>query len=235
MTTNTEVRVSVARSEGLRLSERVRALHAVVLAEPPALCIERALLVTRHAREHAGDGAPTVVHKARALAHIFHHKSARIYPGELLVGCFTSHRVGGGIFPELHGLAVLEDLLVIGRREVNPLRLSWADRFRLVAEVVPFWATRNLPVRTFSNPLKTLAFLREQLDPTLYFINEAGGISHFVPDGGQPRRARARRVLLTPRVPPGGRRGVRARLRGRGGPAGAARAGAEVRQRRPAP
>lgn len=168
--------------EALGLSARVRALHEEVLHAPPALCIERALLVTRHAKAHVDDDEAVVVQKARSLAHVLRHKSARIYERELLVGCFTSSRVGGGMFPELHGLVLLEDLLVIDRREVNPLRLSWPDRLRLVGEVVPFWASRNLPARVFESPLRTLAFLKDQLDPTLYLINETGGISHVVPN-----------------------------------------------------
>ena len=38
--------VSARPEEALRLSPRVRRLHAEVLDEPRALCIERALLVT---------------------------------------------------------------------------------------------------------------------------------------------------------------------------------------------
>ncbi len=173
-------------SSTLQLSERVRELHAEVLTATPALCIERAVLVTRHFREGErtlpqGPDAPMVLRKARALSAVLVGKRARIWPNELLVGCFTSHRVGGGLFPELHGLPMMEDLTRFSSRAVNPFAVSPEDRSTLLREVLPFWATRAMPLRVF--PLhKQLAFLADQLSPTSHLVNESGGISHFVPD-----------------------------------------------------
>jgi len=122
-----------------------------------------------------------VVQKADALSYILGHKKAQIYPRELLVGCFTAHRVGGGLLPELHGVAMLEDLFAFEKRAVNPLTLSARERRQLVAEVAPFWLPRFLAMRI--RPLPTaLRFVFSQLDATSYLINETGGISHFVPD-----------------------------------------------------
>jgi len=165
----------------VQLSERVRGLHAEVLGATPALCAERAVLVTRYFREETEPRAPMVLRKARALAHVLAGKRAAIHPGELLVGCFTSHRVGGGLFPELHGLAMMEDLLGLSRREVNAFTVAAEDRAVLLRDVLPYWATRAMPLRVF--PLRRqLAFLADQMSPTTHLINEAGGISHFVPD-----------------------------------------------------
>ncbi|MEE9533048.1 MAG: hypothetical protein V3W06_01410, partial [Acidimicrobiia bacterium] len=62
-------------------------LHAEVLGISPALCAERAVLVTRYFREHADRGRPMVLQKAGALAHVLRNKRVRIYAQELLVGC----------------------------------------------------------------------------------------------------------------------------------------------------
>jgi formate C-acetyltransferase len=165
----------------LALSQRVRALHEEVLAGPPALCAERALLVTRYFRGGRDRHEPMVVRKAGALGQVLRQKQVRIYPRELLVGCITTHRVGGGLFPELHGVAMLEDLFRFERRGVNPLRLSRRDRWRLLVEVLPYWLPRFLAVRA-RPPRGTLRFLADQLAPTFYLINETGGVSHFVPN-----------------------------------------------------
>ncbi|HJN74790.1 MAG TPA: pyruvate formate lyase family protein [Myxococcota bacterium] len=97
------------RAEDLSPTERVLALHRQVLETSHALCAERALLVTRYHRQRDNRRQPAVLRSAGALAYVLRGKAVRIYPQELLVGNFTSHRVGGGLFSELHGVAVLED------------------------------------------------------------------------------------------------------------------------------
>jgi len=191
----------------LPLGVRVQMLHEQVRGAPPALCVERALGVTEWFRDQNDPVEPMVVQKAGALAHVLGNIGVRIHPGELLVGCFTSHRVGGVLFPELHGLAMLEDLFAFERRAVNPLRVSWGDRAQLLRAVVPYWAPRLLPLRAFGR-LRGLRFISEQLDPLFYLINETGGVSHFVPSyegllrrGTSGFRAEAKERLA--KVPPG--------------------------------
>jgi formate C-acetyltransferase len=163
------------------LNDRVLRLHEEVRGTPPALCAERARLVTRYFREVASRREPMILQRAGALAYLLRHKEARVYPGELLVGCFTAHRVGGGLYPELHGVAMLEDLFRFEDRKVNPLQVSRVDRRKLLTEVLPYWAPRFLALR--SRPLlASLRFIAEQLAPVSHLINESGGISHFVPD-----------------------------------------------------
>ncbi|MBI2898991.1 MAG: formate acetyltransferase [Planctomycetes bacterium] len=157
------------------MTPRLERLRDAILRTRPAVCAERALLVTEYFRRPSRE--PMIVRKAEALAHVLRRKRMRVYPDELLVGCFTSHRVGGSLYPELHGVAMMEDLFRFEKRKVNPLAISPADRRRLLAEVVPFWLPRALPGR-----VKGLAFLADQWNPTEYLINETGGIAHFVPD-----------------------------------------------------
>ncbi len=166
---------------GVELTDRVRALHQEVLSAQPALCAERAVLVTRYFRQRRNRRKPVAIQKAEALAQVLREKVAHIYPGELLVGCFTSHRVGGGLFPELHGVAMLEDLFRFERRKVNPLSVSARARRQLLAEVMPFWLPRFLSARIRPR-WQAARFIARQLGGTQYLINEAGGISHFVPD-----------------------------------------------------
>ncbi|MCC6524451.1 MAG: formate acetyltransferase [Polyangiaceae bacterium] len=162
-------------------SPRLRALDAELRAARHGLCAERALSVTRYFRERSHRHEPLPVRKAEALARVLADKTVRIHAEELLVGNFTSYRVGGGLYPELHGVAVLEDLFAFERRAVNPFTVAPLDQLRLLVEVVPYWLPRMMSVRG-RPPLAALRFLADQLEPTLYLLNETGGVSHFVPD-----------------------------------------------------
>ncbi|MBI4699750.1 MAG: glycyl-radical enzyme activating protein [Deltaproteobacteria bacterium] len=162
-------------------SPRVWRLRQAVQQSPPAICPERALLVTEYFRRHARSSEPMVLQKAEALRHVLRRRRAQIYDDELLVGSFSSKRVGGSIFPELHGVAVMEDLLAFRRREVNPLAIEPAEILALATRVLPYWSTRFLALRAFPLP-RALRFVGDQLGAKRYLINETGGISHFVPD-----------------------------------------------------
>ncbi|MBI2058240.1 MAG: formate acetyltransferase [Nitrospirae bacterium] len=166
---------------GVNLTQRVRRLHEEVRGSSPALCGERAFLVTRYFRTLADPKDPVILQKAGALEYILGHKAIHIYPQELLVGNFTSFRVGGQLFPELHGVAMMEDLFRFPKRKVNPLQISRAARRRLLTEVLPYWISRIMMTKAHPFP-RSLPFLAEMGDPTSYLINEVAGISHFVPD-----------------------------------------------------
>ena len=169
---------SVAR---LRLSARVCGLHEAVRSARRAVSAERALLVTRYFRNRTNRSKPVALQKAEALAYVLRHKRVRIHPRELLVGCFTPHRVGGELYPELHGVAMLEDIFRFERRQVNPFSISPAERRQLLLHVLPFWLTRFMLARV--RPLSSaLRLVLEQLHPRFCLINEAGGVSHFVPN-----------------------------------------------------
>jgi pyruvate formate-lyase/glycerol dehydratase family glycyl radical enzyme len=165
----------------LQLSDRTKTIHREIMAAKPALCAERAVLVTRYCRRRASGRKPAIQRRAEALATVLRDKVVRIHDSELLVGCFTSHRVGGGLYPELHGVPMLEDLLEFERREVNPLTVSAIERNQLLAEVVPYWLPRFLAMQIRPR-YRALPFIASQLAPTFYLINETGGISHIVPD-----------------------------------------------------
>jgi len=168
-------------NETTKLSRRVLSLHEEVRSFAPALCAERALLVTRYFKKEAGGQKPMIVRKAEALSFILANKTVCIYPRELLVGNFTSHRVGGGLYPELHGIAIMEDLFRFDRRPVNPFVVSKEDRSRLLREVVPFWFNRIMAVKGMPW-LQRIRFAANQITSKYYLLNEIGGISHFVPD-----------------------------------------------------
>ncbi len=163
------------------MNERIRGLRQAVLDAVPGVCPERALIWTRYHRDRANRKKPVPIRMAEAVSRVLAEKSIRIWPDELIVGNYTSRRVGGGIFPELHGLVQMTDLFSFPTRKENPLALSRADMARLAA-IAPFWATRFLAARVHKSRVTNARFIARQLSGREYVINETGGISHVAPD-----------------------------------------------------
>jgi pyruvate formate-lyase/glycerol dehydratase family glycyl radical enzyme len=162
-------------------SERFRRIKRELTGTPVYLCPERALLVTEFFKRHDDPSDPMPVRKAKALRYILANKSVRIYPDELIVGNVGSRRISAITQPELAGVFMSEELLWIQRRKTTPLRIAWSDRLKLLLKVIPYWLTRNMNIRAFKDRRHLLRYVREQLWPAYYLINEAGGIGHFLP------------------------------------------------------
>ncbi|MEZ4579082.1 MAG: pyruvate formate lyase family protein [Desulfobacterales bacterium] len=118
---------------------------------------------------------------AEAVRHVLLNKTVQIYPDELIVGNFTSRRVGGIIYPELGGVAALMEIFKFHKRKINPLSTSSEERWKLFS-ILPFWLTRWLPYAAFKSPIQKLAFAYRTLTAKEYQIYEAGGIAHLAPD-----------------------------------------------------
>lgn len=169
------------KTKTTRTTARLQQLKEAVLNYPPSICPERALLVTEYFKKKENRKKPMVIQKAEALAYILTHKTVRIYDGELIVGSTTAKRVAGPLFPELHGLPVMEDIFKFSDREINPLRIHKNEKTKLLTEVVPFWLTRFLAYKAMKGT-ELIKFITDQLNPKFYLINETAGIGHLIPD-----------------------------------------------------
>jgi len=167
--------------EALDQNLRVRQLKRTVQEAPPAICTERAHIWTRYHRDPANRYKPVAIQMAEALREVLLQKSIRIYPDELIVGNFSSKRVGGSLYPELHGIPMLEDLFKFSRRPTNPLQITRKEQWALL-KTIPFWVRRFLAYRSYSSAYKRWRFILHQLQGHFYLINESGGISHLAPD-----------------------------------------------------
>ncbi|MBN2283496.1 MAG: formate acetyltransferase [Deltaproteobacteria bacterium] len=170
-------------SEEKKPSVRFSAIKKELLSTPMYLCPERALLITEHFKKFDDPTEPMAIRKARAFRHLLSSKTARIFPGELIVGNVGSRRKSVLIQPELAGTYMSEELLWIDRRKTTPHLISWKDRLKLLFGVIPYWLPRNMIFRAFRNErLEYLRYAWEQLNAAYYLVNEAGGIGHFLPD-----------------------------------------------------
>ena len=162
--------------------ERIEKIRQDLTETTVHLCPERAFLVTDFFKEMDDPAEPMVVRKARALQHILSTKSIRIYPGELIVGNAGTGRISCILQPELGSAFMSQELLWIGRRKTNPFKIAARDKFRLATQVVPYWLRRSMPSRMFPSPQRAASYIKHQLNPAFYLINEAGGIGHFLPN-----------------------------------------------------
>ena len=180
-----------------RLPERLRRIRADLAASRIHLCPERACLVTEFYQKHDDPNEPVVVRKARALRFLLTRKAVRIYPGELIVGNPGTGRISCILQPELASAFMASELFWIDRRKTNPFQIPWTDRVRLATQVIPYWLRRSMPSRMFPDPITASRYIRHQLNPTFYLINEAGGIGHFLPDYAKILRLGTRGFLET--------------------------------------
>jgi formate C-acetyltransferase len=153
-----------------------------LVGTPVHLCPERAFLITRFFRQYDDPTEPIIVRKAKALRYLLANKEVIIFPGEQIVGNAGRNRKVCLMQPELASAFMAQELLWIDRRKTNPFKIAWSDRLRLATRVLPYWLRKSMPARMFPNLRRQAAYMKHQLRPTFYLINEAGGIGHFLPD-----------------------------------------------------
>ena len=172
---------SVRITEEKMTKNRIERLKHAVQNAPPGICTDRALLWTAYYKNPVNRKKPTCIQMAEALREVLLKKKIAIYPDELIVGNYSSKRVGGSIFPELHGVPVMMDIFKFSKRSTNPLQISWKETWSLL-KIVPFWMFRFMAIKAYRSPIKVLRLLIHQLKGYFYIINESGGISHIAPD-----------------------------------------------------
>ena len=160
---------------------RIQRLKKSVQEAAPGVCTERALIWTQYFRRKENRQKTVCFQMAEALRDVLLQKSITIYPDELIVGNFSSRRVGGSIYPELHGLVVMKDMFKFSSRKTSPLEISSRD-IRQLLKIVPFWLFRFLGIRAYKSLGEKYRLLTEQLKAYYYLINESGGIAHLAPD-----------------------------------------------------
>ena len=166
------------------VSERILRLKKAVQTAKPAVCTERALIWTAYHRQRVNRGKSAPIQMAEALGEVLKRKSIAIHPDELIVGNFTAKRVGGSIYPELHGVPVMLDLFRFAGRKTNPLAVSKGG-IRDLLKIIPFWSYRFMPLNAYPSLWQKVCFVANQLRAHFYLINECGGIAHLAPDYGK--------------------------------------------------
>ncbi|MHA1491477.1 MAG: pyruvate formate lyase family protein [Promethearchaeota archaeon] len=165
---------------------RIKYLRDRRRALKPAICVERAKLLTEYHKENgfevdaSGNPIDPESRQARAVNHIMTNKKPIIHDKHLVAGSTTSKEAGIPIYPELIGTAVWPELKTIGNRELNPNDIAPKDADILSQEVFPYWMERNVREycrAKYNNPVSL--YLEERW--VFYFMMKNNAISHTVP------------------------------------------------------
>jgi pyruvate formate-lyase/glycerol dehydratase family glycyl radical enzyme len=167
--------------ENHHTTPRIQRLKNAVQTAKPGVCTQRALIWTQYFRTRKNRGKSIFIQMAEALREVLLQKSIAIYLDELIVGNFSSKRVGGSIYPELHGLVVMQDIFKFSSRPTSPLEIS-SREIRQLLKIVPFWLFRFLGIRAHKTLGRKMHLIADQLKAHYYLINEGGGIAHLAPD-----------------------------------------------------
>ncbi|MCK5737545.1 formate acetyltransferase [bacterium] len=161
--------------------DRISGLKKAVQEFQPGVCTERALIWTKYCKNPQNKNKPACIQISEAFQNVLLNKTIKIYPNELIVGNFTSKRVGGEILPELLGVPVMEDLFKFSRRKTSPLQISAKETWQLL-RILPYWLFRFLGMRAYTSPFTKVSKMLSQLKSYFYVMNETGGIAHTIPD-----------------------------------------------------
>ena len=165
---------------------RLKYLKNRRFALKPAICVERAKLVTEYHKENgfevdkSGNPFDPELRQAGAVNCIMSNKKPIIHDKHLIAGSTTSKEVGIPLYPELIATAIWPELKTIGERELNPNDISDKDADILSLEVFPYWMERNVReyCRTKNGNPKSQALEEGWV---FYFMMKTNAISHTVP------------------------------------------------------
>lgn len=175
------IQLQKIKQSPFRITGRLKQLQDDHLSTKASLGAERAIHYTEFFKKNAKKYDSKYMKMAQALYYHLNNRSIRIYPGEIIIGTHTEHRIGAICQPELAGTVMLEDLFSFEKRSTNPLHIDKKSKSILLKKVIPYWLSKNVLAKSFSTA-KGLKYSMDQLKATFYIINEAGGIAHFLPD-----------------------------------------------------
>ncbi len=165
---------------------RLKYLKSRRRALKPAICVERARLLTEYHKENgfevdaSGNPIDPELRQARAVNHIMTNKKLIIHEKHLIAGSTTSKEAGIPIYPELIGTAIWPELQSVGSRELNPNDISPKDADILSQEVFPFWMERNIREHCRTKNNNSISqWIEERW--VFYFMMKNNAISHTVP------------------------------------------------------
>lgn len=129
------------------MTPRIQRLRSHSLEAHPALCVERAMLVTAFYRENDGRFSVPIM-RARCFEHLCMHKSLYLGEGELIVGERGPAPKAVPTFPELTCHSV-EDLRILNSRPMTRYHVPEGFIADYQETVIPYWRGRSMRDKIF--------------------------------------------------------------------------------------
>ncbi|MBN1363848.1 MAG: radical SAM protein [Syntrophaceae bacterium] len=160
-------------------TDRVHSIQKDIKESDYHLCFEASKLKTEYYRKN-GFKKPTHIHRAERLAYVLKNKKIIIYPRELLVGNFTSKRIGGQVWEEHYGLLFASILHQIHRQTPVPFKCSWKDRLHFYFRIFPFWRRHSLLTKVYKKLSDLRLAVSRLSEINVGFNNNIAAIAHFI-------------------------------------------------------
>jgi formate C-acetyltransferase len=158
---------------------RVHAIQDAIRGSGYSVCLEVARLKTEYYRKNGFD-RPSHLHRAERLAYVLRNKAVIVYPGELLVGNFTSKRRGCQTWEEHSGTLLASTFYQIDRQRPVPFQCSRKDKLDFYLRIAPFWFRHSLFAKVNSSAKDFLLSLARSSDMSTGFNNNLASIAHFI-------------------------------------------------------
>ena len=166
--------------EGLSKAERTALLNKDMRNSTPAVCLERARIITRSNREN--ESCPVILRRARGLADILEQMTIFIGDNELIVGNHASRQRNAPLYPEMGPFSDKElDLMPV--REVDRLQITESEKEELRNEIYPYWKGRcleDLSKEMFPQELYGLMHFENRIFDAL--SRTRSGYGHYLPN-----------------------------------------------------
>ncbi len=160
------------------MEDRLTKIKKIMLDAVPAVCSERARIVTRVYREK--ECLPIIEKRAESLAAVLREMSLYIEDGQLFVGNQASTPRAAPVYPEYAFDFILKEMDAFDKRESDRFVVTEENK-RILREILPWWQGRTLKDRAMAIQPK------EVLDDAKTGVlgwsgNITSGEGHYIPD-----------------------------------------------------
>ncbi|PWJ51857.1 glycyl radical protein [Faecalicatena contorta] len=127
--------------KGFSREERTNKLNHAMRSVKPAICIERARLITESYKQT--EGSPYIIRRAEGMKYLLEHMTIFIDEDELIVGNHGAEPRSAPLFPEFGGFSKKE-LDMMPTRKVDTLQITEKDKETLLTEIYPYWENKSI-------------------------------------------------------------------------------------------
>ncbi len=160
-------------------TDRVYEIQKDIRESDYHLCFEVSRLKTEFYKKQ-GFNRPVHIHRAERLAYVLKNKKVIVYPHELLVGNFTSKRVGGQVWEEHYGILFGSILHQMHRQTPVSFQCSWKDKLYFYCNILPFWTKHSLLIKVNRKLSDLFLSISRLCEMNAGFNNNMAAIAHFI-------------------------------------------------------
>ena len=160
-------------------TERVNEIREEIRGSRRSLCVEASKLRTKYYRKN-GFKKPNPIHRSERLSYLLQNKKVIVYPRELLVGNFTSKRVAGHIYEELHGFLPILFLPYVNNQKPVSFHCSLKEKLIFYLRVAPHWWKHCLIGMSIEKLSDVGLWVARNAEMVAGFNNNFAAIAHFI-------------------------------------------------------